>query len=44
MQGHVQKYVKIPPLHTNRPTSLNSHDTHTDSVVIVDILLRTRIT
>jgi len=32
-----------PPKYTNT-ARLNSHDTHSDSVVIIDILLRTRIT
>jgi len=42
-QGPVQKKCGTPPLYTNT-ARLNSHYTHSDSVVIVDILLRTRIT
>ena len=34
----------VGALPTIRISRLNSHDTHSDSVVIIDILLRTRIT
>ena len=36
-----KKYGALPNIRIAR---LNSHDTHSDSVVIIDILLRTRIT